>query len=232
MIRILYITLFLIGLQLPLTAQNASAPTDTAPTGKIGFVDIEIVIEQSRAIRMAMDSLDRELADRAREIDAKERAFKVARFDLDKQERLLASEDREKRRNELVKLQEEIDQMKFNFEQELRMRERQIEPVLEKVMGIVADVADEKGFDLILRGEVVIYGRTSVDVTEDVIRKLDSDVASVLALFNASAVPENSPAPEPSTESDSSTHTMTPVERVTPQTDGSKPPAVVERTNP
>jgi outer membrane protein len=157
--------------------------TSTAPQGKIGFVDIEIVIEQSTAIRMAMDTLDQVLAGKAREIDLKEREFRRMRFEMDKQERVISGEEREKRRAELLLLQEEIEKLKFEFDSELRVRERQVEPVLEKVMTIVADIADEQGYDLVLRGEVIIYGRDSADLTKAVIERLDSNVAEVLQLF-------------------------------------------------
>jgi outer membrane protein len=244
--RIIFILALLVGLQNPLAAQSASQGAGNSgaesATGKIGFVDIEIVIEQSVAIRMAMESMDKDLANRAREIDAKEREFRSARFELDKQERLLSTPDRQERRRNLVKLQEEIDEMKFNFEQELRSRERQIEPILEKIMGIVADVADEEGYDLILRGEVVIYGRSTVDVTDEVIQKLDSDVAAVMQLFkgeekanakgqapedipqnnstNSSSVREVETEDSPNSSDESSnddTHTMTPVQSTEPE---------------
>ncbi|MGF1574010.1 MAG: OmpH family outer membrane protein [Sumerlaeia bacterium] len=166
---------------------NPNSTQPTAPQGKVGFVDIELVIEQSKAIRMAMDSMDQVMAGKARTIDTKEREFRRTRFEADRQERVLSTDERERKRLELIALQEEIEKLKFEFDSELRVRERQIEPVLEHIMRLVADVADEQGFDIVLRGEVIIYGRSSVDLTIPVIEKLDANVAGVMKLFKDAA---------------------------------------------
>lgn len=158
-------------------------PASTFAEGKIGFVDVEIIIEQSRAIRMGMDAMDKEMAGMARKIDAEERDFRQKRYDLDRQERILSNDERTKRREELAKIQENIEQLKFEFDQQLRIRERQIEPVLELIMNKVADVAEEQGYDIVLRGEVVIYGKNTVDLTDDVTKELDENVSEVLNLF-------------------------------------------------
>lgn len=197
----------------PVADANTTAPAAAAissPTqGKIGFVDIELVIEQSTAIRMAMDSLDQVMAEKARTIDSKEREFRRNRFEMDRQERILSGEERERKRLELVKMQEEIEKLKFEFDSELRVRERQIEPVLEHIMRIVADVADEQGFDIVLRGEVIIYGRSTADLTPAIIEKLDSNVAEVIKLFKDAQI-ENG-LPDPIASPDESVPAKTPL---------------------
>ncbi|MCB2153365.1 OmpH family outer membrane protein [bacterium] len=150
---------------------------------KVGFVDVELIIENSRAIGAALDAVDRELAVIAREIDEKQREFRRQRFDLDRQERVLAESERESRRADLSALQEEIDRLQFELEQEMRVRERQIEPVLQKIMQIVADVAEEQGYAMVLRGEVVIYGNKAVDLTPAVISEVDAREAEIMELF-------------------------------------------------
>lgn len=186
----------------PVASSTATPSQTTAPQGKVGFVDIELVIEQSKAISMAMDSMDQVMAGKARAIDAKEREFRRNRFEADRQDRVLSSDERERKRLELIKQQEEIEKLKFEFDSELRIRERQIEPVLEYVMRIVADVADEEGFDVVMRGEVIIYGRKSADLTPSVIAKLDSNVAEVIKLFkDAKPATDSSEAPTPTSDS-------------------------------
>ncbi len=165
-------------------AEDATPPAEAKPT-RIAFVDIELIVENSKAIRMALDAMDRDLASKARDIDAKEREFRRQRFEMDKQERVLSADERAKRRDDLSALQEEIDRMKFDMDQELRARERQLEPVLELIMRVVADVAERDKFDLVLRGEVVIYGSSQVDLTPAVVAELDSRAAEVIETFKA-----------------------------------------------
>lgn len=162
-----------------------------SPT-KVGFVDVELIIENSRAIASALDAVDRELATTARQIDEKQREFRRQRFELDRQERVLAEGDRSSKRQELSSLQEEIDRLQFELEQEMRVRERQIQPVLEKIMQIVADVAEELGYALVLRGEVVIYGNKAVDLTPQVITAVDLRSDEILQIFGASVASDDS----------------------------------------
>lgn len=170
---------------------------ETEAPARVAFVDVEMLIEESQAIRRALDRIDEEMAALARDIDAKEREFRRLRFDLDRQERVLSGEERERRREELTALQDEIGRMQFQFDQELRGRERQIEPVLQKVMEIVADVADRDGYDVVFRGEVVIYGRQSANITAAVAAELDRRADEIGAVFGAA--PEE-PGSGPRTE--------------------------------
>ena len=177
------VTGFAVSAMLCLMTLGVWAQTPTPQ--KVGFVDVELIIENSRAIATALDSVDRQLAGVAREIDEKQRDFRRKRFDLDRQERLLAEGERDARREELSGLQSEIDRLQFNLEQEMRVRERQIQPVLEKIMQIVADVAEAQGYAIVLRGEIVIYGNKAVDLTPEVIGAVDARADEIVKLFGA-----------------------------------------------
>ncbi|MBI5154418.1 OmpH family outer membrane protein [Candidatus Poribacteria bacterium] len=169
-------------------AESAEAPAEPAAPepqsqARIGFVDIELIIENSRAIGDALDRIDREMADQAKEIEDMRRELKRQQYELDRQERVLSLEERDKRRGEINLLMDGITRSEFDFEQELKGRERQVAPVLEKIMQIVADVAARDGYDLVLRGEVVIYGSKSVDLTPEVVRELDRRAPEIGDLF-------------------------------------------------
>lgn len=161
----------------------------TAGSSRVGFVDVELIIDNSRAVRRGLNSIDEQLSEQARAIDLKEREFRRLRFELDRQERVLTREERERRRQELIGIQEDVERLRFEMDRELQAKERLVEPVLEKMMLMIADVAEREGFDLVLRGEVVIYGNKTADLTEAVVREIDSREDEILAVFR--------PAPEP-----------------------------------
>lgn len=195
MIRPLVVASLLLALS-PCLAQS---PTPTPPPGstrgiplppapaRVGFVDIELVIENSAALRKALDAIDKTLAADQRRIQELEAQFRRERFDLDRQDRVLSPISRDERRAALSALQEDIDRKRFDLDQELRSRERQIEPVLELIMTVVAEVARRDGYDVILRGEVVIYGQPSADLTDRIISELDARADEVIAVFNRGA---------------------------------------------
>lgn len=172
----------------PEATSVASRPVPLPPApARVGFVDIELVIENSQALRKALDEIDRSLAGDARKLDELERQFRRDRLELDRQDRVLSPLSREERRAALNALQEDIDRRRFAMDQELRSRQRQIEPVLEMIMEVVAEVAKRDGYDVVLRGEVVIYGQPSADLTDRIINELDSRTDEVIATFNRAA---------------------------------------------
>jgi Skp family chaperone for outer membrane proteins len=172
----------------PATGQDA-APAEPAAEAEvtgalyIGFVDVELVIDRSRAIRAALQEIDRDMAVRARTIDEMERGLRRRQLELDRQSSVLSTAELDKLRGELLELTDELGRARFEFEQTLRTRERQLEPVLQRIMELVAVVAEREGFEIVLRGEVVLYGARSADLTPLVIRELDGRAEEILALF-------------------------------------------------
>jgi hypothetical protein len=69
-----------------------------------------------------------------------------------------------------------------------------IEPLIDAVMRIVADVGAREGYDLIVRGELVLYGRQTVDLTPAIVAEMDKRVDELRALVLAPA-PKAAPAP-------------------------------------
>jgi len=177
-------------------------PSRPARTCCVAFVDVQAILERSRAVSEVLDVLDRSMAQEVRTIQEKEARFSGMRFDYERQQDLLAREERERRRIELGQLRDEIDQLKFELDRKWRAGERQIEPLLEKVMDVVADVAVREGYEIVVRGEIVIYGRDSANLTSLVVEELDSRSPEVVEMFRnlAPIMPEPVETPEPEQE--------------------------------
>ncbi len=151
----------------------------------VAFVDVQAILERSRAVSEVLDVLDRSMADEVRDIQEKEARFASLRFEYERQQDLLAREERERRRIELGTLRDEIDRLKFDLDRKWRAGERQIEPLLEKVMDVVADVAVREGYEIVVRGEIVIYGRESANLTALVVEELDSRSPEIVEMFRS-----------------------------------------------
>lgn len=156
---------------------DAGSTTTTAqlrPAPRIAFVDVEDILLRSRAIRRVIDELDIELATAARRIDETRRELSAARLALTERERLLSDEERARQRIRIAELQEDLDVQQFRFDRNLRDKQRAtIEPILERLFGLIADVGEREGYDMVLRGEVVLYGKPSVDLTDAVLQEVE-----------------------------------------------------------
>ena len=157
-------------------SQQPTSPTQglaTAP--RVGFVDIEIVLGSSQAIRNIMTGVDAELARLSSEIDRKEREVRRLRGSLQQQGSILSEAERQRRQQEALDLMSEVEEMDLQFRRRVREAQQStIDPLLEEVIRIIGEVGRDEGFDLIVRGEMVLYGRSTADLTPAVIQEIDN----------------------------------------------------------
>ncbi len=163
-------------------AQVASPAPSKQTTFKIGFVDLDVVIDRSKAVRQIISEVDGELAVDARFIEDRNRELRRLKLSLEQQSAALSDEERRVRQDKVLDLMNEIDEMEYRFQRTARQKQRRtIEPLLEQVMLMVAEVGEREGYDLIVRGELVLYGRQTVDLTPSVIAEMDKRVDELRA---------------------------------------------------
>lgn len=174
-------TLFLCFLFLLISAAApAQQPTTPTLAIRVGFVDMEIVLGESVSVRRIMTEIDQELAAAEEEIGVKRREARRMRLALDQQGTVLSETERLRRQQEIIDLLAEVDEMTFRFDQRFRDAQRgAVEPLLVEVIRVVGEVARRDGYDLVVRGEMVLYGKETVDLTPSVIAALDGQEAEL-----------------------------------------------------
>lgn len=161
------------------------------PTGRVGFVDLEIVLDKSRSVRTIVTEVDTDLGEQSRQIDLKTVEVQKIRRDLEQKSAVLSEAQRQQRQQKASDLLREIEEMEYRFRRAVRDKQRTtIEPLLEQVIRLTGDVARREGYDLVVRGEVVLYGHDRVDLTPMVIQELDNRLDDVRR-----AVEKPAPAP-------------------------------------
>lgn len=156
---------------------SGTVQTTLRPATRIAFVDMELVLDRSAAVRTIVGEIDQELGRRSGEIDAKKRELARLKAGLEKQGAVLSVGEKKKREEQALGLLDEIDELQFRFQREVRSRQQStIEPLLEQVILVIGDVGRRDGYDLVVRGEVVLYGRDTVDLTPTIIKELDGRV--------------------------------------------------------
>lgn len=173
-------------------AQDA-ATTPTLPI-RVAFVDTEVILGESVAVRRIMSEIDKQLVAAEEEINAKKREARRLRVALDQQSAVLSEKERLTRQQEIIDMLASVDELEFRFNQRFREAQRgAVEPLLAEIIRVVGEVARLEKYDIVLRGELVLYGRDSVDLTPSVIRSLDSQEDKLRELL---LTPEKSAAEE------------------------------------
>lgn len=197
-------------------AQNTPAVVSGNPAAleslKVGFVDLDLVFDQSMAIKRAIERADSEMDGRARRLRELQRSFRDKQQQLETQGTVLSDDQRRRIQSEAVALMDEMDELDMRIERDLRDRQRRtIDPILKEVLRQVALVGEREGYDMVLRGDVVLYGRNTTDLTALVFRELDARADELLA----AAAPAGEPSANDTQTSGSATR-ATPPKRLEP----------------
>jgi len=152
----------------------ACAGSAAAQASKVGFVNPQRVIMESRIGRIAQDDLSRlgEVKDkRIREVRAKAEEIQ-AKLSVS----VLSTTEQTSLEESLRLTAREYDQLVSNSTQDLQGEERRlVKFIMRRADAILKRLAAEMGFTLILTDpEAIGYVDPSVDITDRVIRELDA----------------------------------------------------------
>jgi outer membrane protein len=165
--------LFLITSLLAL-APVAQAATDKAPT-RVALIRMQEAIKDTKDGKKAETTLRKEIEDRQKKLQAEGTKIQAAMEELRKQGMVMDEKSRAEKEAAIQKQVMGFEESKARNQQEFQKRDQEIsEPIIKKLRGIVADMAKEKGYTLVIDTNSVVYADTSDDITDEVIKRYDS----------------------------------------------------------
>jgi Skp family chaperone for outer membrane proteins len=173
------LTTALLAIALALTAAILPAAA-RAQSKTVAVVDVKEVLDRSlaaRSIKKQLSVFARGLSDDAKKMGA----------DLRKEEQELANKRAILAPERFTELRRELARKAQNGRRELAEKKKAIDrsanEAMEKVenvfRGIAAEIVEQRKLDLLLRKSAVIHSSGSVDVTAEVLKKLDQRLPSV-----------------------------------------------------
>ena len=167
----------------------AAAQAQQLPALRIGYTDHEVLISNMPQTRTIQEELQAEVESGQRILQSMQEDYagKLERYQT--QRSLLSEEARQRREEELLSLQQELQEKASELEQELVQREIDLfSPIYELVDEAIRNVATERGLDLVLRTQagpaqpILLYANEDriVDITLDVARELGIDVDAAM----------------------------------------------------
>lgn len=162
----LFAGLFLILMALPALAS------------KVGYIDMQKVIQATKAGKKAKESLDTEFKKRKEGLDKKKADIEKMGMDLEKKKGIFSEEVFGKKQMELQEEMMKFQKVVGENQLEIQKKEKDLlEPILEKMRKIIENVAKEKGFTMVLekQGQSVIFAQKEVDLSEDVIKAFEKE---------------------------------------------------------
>ncbi len=161
---------------LTLFAWSATAET------KIAVIDMQVVMNGTEAAQTTQNELRLE-SEKANERFAKmDETFKARVEDLRRKKDILSEEKYMEEEAELRKLYREQQLEAQSVNEKLSREYKRVQKqISDEVDSVVTKLAKERGYDAVLRNDYLMYAAQSVDITEEVLNRVDSNLKDKLA---------------------------------------------------
>jgi outer membrane protein len=155
----------------------ASSGLAAEPAVKLGFVDIQAVISQSKEGQAARNKVAAEAAEKQKEIGAKEAEIKQMDAELQRQSPVLSDAAKKDREEDIRRKLRDLKRLTEDFNRDLAKREGELlNDLLRDVTIVIRDYGKEKGLTLIVeKGQGgVIYGSDPADLTKEILERFNN----------------------------------------------------------
>jgi len=155
-----------------------SQPIFAEESLKIGMVRIPVLLKKSPQSKLARDKIEAEFAPRESKIIAKQEKAKALNERVSKDADVMSKAERKKIERQIINLNRDIKRAKEEFTEDLNIRRNEEVRKLQRIiLEAVKSVAKEQNYDLIL-DESVVYFSPRVNLTKQVLKKLQSEIKS------------------------------------------------------
>lgn len=166
-----------------LLVMAALLPLAATAQERIAYVDSEFILSKTPEYATAQQKLDRMAQDWEKELQDKQREVDEMFRDYQARELLFTNEERQRKREAIVKSEEEIEQLRMRYfgpEGTLFQQQKQLmRPIQERILAAIEEVAESQKFDYIFdkSGEFLfLFAREQFDVSNRVLEELGIDV--------------------------------------------------------
>ncbi len=170
---------FLFSLLVVLAVSTTSAQAENVPLN-LAIVDINAVLGKALAPKSIREQVNAIKKKYRQEVQTEEEQLRKANQELAQKQALLSKEafNEERRKFELKvrEVQKAVQQKDQNLQSARLVAQNKVKEALRKV---VLDIAQKKGFTLVLRREQTIVVADQLDITADVIESLNKQLPSI-----------------------------------------------------
>lgn len=171
-------------LLITLAALNFSSPSFAEDAPKIAIVNIQKIMRDSKAATSVRDQLKNKQSSFQTELDNKEKELQKEDQELVKQRANLAQDAFNQKvnsfRQKANQARQEIQNKRAQLDKGFSSALTQIQNT---TIGIITEIAKEKNIDLVLTGSTVLYANQEMDITEEVLSRLNKKVPSISVQF-------------------------------------------------
>lgn len=166
-----FVTAVVVGASLLMSA-NTWATTEAS---KLGIVDVSHILQSSEESKTIARSLEDEFKDQQSQVREAEKAFLEARKEYESEGEIVSDDEREALESSAMTKAEAFQRLQFEFNEAVSRRHQdEMQRFMSHLRSVIDDYAQAQDYDIIIPSELSLYFRQAVDVTNEIIEKLDS----------------------------------------------------------
>lgn len=144
---------------------------------KIGYIDLQSVIRDSKAGKAAKASFEAEFKKKRDIIESKRAQLDRLKNKFAQNGSIMNEDTRKQKAGQIQRLDKDLQRATDDFREELQRRDFELlEKILKDLDGILKSVGKSNGYTMIIDKSEggLVYGNPSVDVTQQVIKAYDA----------------------------------------------------------
>lgn len=157
-----------------------SGPVVTAKPSVIAIVDVQRILQASKASKSAQQQLETQRSKFQSEIADEEKELRAAEQQLAKLRESAKAED-------YVAQEQKLQQRFMAVERQVQARRKALDQAMtdstndvrKALIDIVSEIAKEKAINLVLVKQQVIWNDSAIDITDEVLKRLDKALPQV-----------------------------------------------------
>ena len=157
-----------------------SIPVNAAQAVKIGYVDLQAVINLSKAGKKEQEKIREFIKERQTKIAAEEKKLEAAGKKFEKDRLTMSKEQQDKKKKDFQKKLLAFRKLARDSEKEVKQKESLFtKRALAELKSIVSAIAKEKEFTFIVEKSegAVLYSQEGMDITDPVMKEFDKKFA-------------------------------------------------------
>src|SRR5262249_51277892 len=146
----------------------------------VAIVDVQKILEESKAARTVQAALDKQRSAYQADISKQENALRSADQDLVRQRATLSADALDKKRQELEQQAAALRRDVQTKRQQLdRMFQASMDQIRSSLLQVIDEIAAERGATLVLSKTTVLLSANDYDITAEALKRLNSKLPTV-----------------------------------------------------
>src|ERR1700739_2747139 len=188
----------------PTQAPPPAAPLPTAQNLTVMVVDVQALLQNSKAAKMVRGQIEQKRGEYTKEISHQEESLRAERDALQRQQASLSPEALNQKGRDF---QQKVNDLERNVQGKRQALEKSngdaLQRIQEEMLKIIADIAKQRKANLVFQRTDLVLFDQAFDLTDEVLQKLDEQMPALTVDFVTPTPPPapNAPAPQPASTS-------------------------------